>query len=153
MKFNQRGQSALEYLMTYGWALVVIVVVVAALVLLVGPQNTGDTCSVSGSGITVSNQNLTAAAGWELRVTNATGRAMTATADVSTTWDDATVVANADGFTDTTTYTAGQAMTVTDDPALALTTDKRYNTVFTFAWDDPDGFARTATVNCAGTAD
>lgn len=28
---NNKGQSALEYLMTYGWALVVIVIVVAAL--------------------------------------------------------------------------------------------------------------------------
>jgi hypothetical protein len=28
---NKKGQSALEYLMTYGWALVVIVIVIAAL--------------------------------------------------------------------------------------------------------------------------
>ena len=42
---NQRGQSALEYLMTYGWALVVIVVAVAALVILVNPSDIrGTTC-------------------------------------------------------------------------------------------------------------
>ncbi|MFH0714508.1 MAG: hypothetical protein V1847_01655 [Candidatus Diapherotrites archaeon] len=29
--FDKKGQSALEYLMTYGWALVVIVIVIAAL--------------------------------------------------------------------------------------------------------------------------
>ncbi|MBI5884854.1 hypothetical protein HZB89_02020 [archaeon] len=31
---NSKGQSALEYLMTYGWALVVMVIVIAALVAL-----------------------------------------------------------------------------------------------------------------------
>ena len=31
---NKKGQSALEYLMTYGWALVIMIVVVAALVAL-----------------------------------------------------------------------------------------------------------------------
>ena len=42
---EHKGQSALEYLMTYGWALVVIVIAVAALVILINPsQLQGNRC-------------------------------------------------------------------------------------------------------------
>lgn len=36
---NSRGQSALEYLMTYGWALIVIAIVVGFLIMLVIPNS------------------------------------------------------------------------------------------------------------------
>ncbi len=41
--FGRKGQSALEYLMTYGWALVVIVIVIAALFAfgIFAPPSTG----------------------------------------------------------------------------------------------------------------
>ena len=74
---NHRGQSALEYLMTYGWALVVIVIVVAALVLLVGnPGQGSDVCSGPGSAFNIVNQNLDTD-GWELVVSNISGRSLT----------------------------------------------------------------------------
>ena len=41
---NNKGQSALEYLMTYGWALVVIVIVIAALFAF-GVFNTPKNCT------------------------------------------------------------------------------------------------------------
>lgn len=44
---NDKGQSALEYLMTYGWALVVIVIVIGALALLL-PDMTGATETCTG---------------------------------------------------------------------------------------------------------
>ncbi|MDO8647389.1 MAG: hypothetical protein Q7R70_03165 [Candidatus Diapherotrites archaeon] len=44
---NSKGQSALEYLMTYGWALVVIVIVVAALFAF-GVFNTPANCTQFG---------------------------------------------------------------------------------------------------------
>ncbi len=47
--FSKKGQSALEYLMTYGWALIVIVIVIGALMLLVGdPSSGGVSCSPTG---------------------------------------------------------------------------------------------------------
>ncbi len=37
---NRKGQAAMEYLMTYGWALLVIVIVISVLLLLnIGPQS------------------------------------------------------------------------------------------------------------------
>ncbi|MCX8158404.1 MAG: hypothetical protein N3D73_01940 [Candidatus Diapherotrites archaeon] len=53
-----KGQSALEYLMTYGWALIVIVVIIAALFLLIGNPTSGtSTCTVGGK-LQYSTQNL-----------------------------------------------------------------------------------------------
>src|SRR3989344_1189359 len=55
---KKKGQSALEYLMTYGWALVVIVIVIAALVFLIQPSQVGgNTCSAT-SGILITNHQL-----------------------------------------------------------------------------------------------
>ena len=46
MFINSRGQSGLEYLMTYGWSLIVIVAIIAALVLLLNPPiEKGITCN------------------------------------------------------------------------------------------------------------
>ncbi len=36
MKNNKKGQAAMEYLMTYGWALLVIVIVLALLLIILG---------------------------------------------------------------------------------------------------------------------
>ena len=44
---DKKGQSALEYLMTYGWALVVIVIVIAALFAF-GVFNTPKNCTPTG---------------------------------------------------------------------------------------------------------
>jgi hypothetical protein len=50
--FNSKGQSALEYLMTYGWALVVIVIVIAALFAF-GVFNTPKQCTQTGGQLLV----------------------------------------------------------------------------------------------------
>ena len=47
---DKKGQSALEYLMTYGWALVVIVIVIAALFAF-GVFNTPKQCTATGGKI------------------------------------------------------------------------------------------------------
>ena len=49
---SAKGQSALEYLMTYGWALVVIVIVIAALFAF-GVFSTPQTCSQTGGSMLV----------------------------------------------------------------------------------------------------
>ncbi len=146
MKINQRGQSALEYLMTYGWALVVIVVVVAALVLLVGnPAGAGDTCSGPGAGLNITNQNLTAT-GWELVLSNITSRALTAVTPtaVSTpvpgTLPTYAVFTLASGATYTLAPTAG-----------AYDLGTKYRTDFTVTYNDGD-FVRTVNFSCNGTA-
>ncbi|PIT85057.1 hypothetical protein COU37_00890 [Candidatus Micrarchaeota archaeon CG10_big_fil_rev_8_21_14_0_10_45_29] len=51
------GQSAMEFLLTYGWALLVIAIVVAALMVIV-PLQSPDTCTFSTSYISCSEHRL-----------------------------------------------------------------------------------------------
>jgi hypothetical protein len=80
---NKRGQAALEYLMTYGWALIVIAIVVGVLVFIVVSPTTEIKCNTSDpSKILVKAFQIknTAAAGatiGTIRLTNITGGNMT----------------------------------------------------------------------------
>jgi hypothetical protein len=72
---NNKGQSALEYLMTYGWALVVIVIVVAALFAF-GVFNTPANCTQFAGRILLKDYSITAA-GITLAIQNGSAGAMT----------------------------------------------------------------------------
>ncbi|VVB66360.1 Uncharacterised protein [Candidatus Gugararchaeum adminiculabundum] len=58
---RKKGQAAMEYLMTYGWAILVIIIILAALLYLgiLGPQ-TIKSCTFSGSEIFCNTAKLTA---------------------------------------------------------------------------------------------
>lgn len=56
---NKKAQSAMEYLMTYGWALLVIVIIVAVL-LFINPFGSTDTCIFESSSFHCSGQRLLA---------------------------------------------------------------------------------------------
>jgi len=69
---DQKAQSALEYLMTYGWALIVIAIVIGVLIFVTSSATGGVTCQSQSSGIIVSEQSVTqSTVGLTLR--NATG--------------------------------------------------------------------------------
>ncbi|MBI4209886.1 MAG: hypothetical protein HY544_00040 [Candidatus Diapherotrites archaeon] len=55
---DRKGQSALEYLMTYGWALIVIVVVIAALYFII--PKTQAQCSLTSGNLTLDSYTLSA---------------------------------------------------------------------------------------------
>ena len=74
--FRNKGQSAMEYLMTYGWALIVIVIVVGALVFLINPSQVGASGCTGFDKLPISNNSLTTA-GLKLELVNQTGRALT----------------------------------------------------------------------------
>ena len=67
-----KGQAAMEYLMTYGWALLVIVIVIASLV-FVNPFAAPDTCIFSTTHLSCSNQRLIS----EDSSTSSSGNALT----------------------------------------------------------------------------
>jgi len=56
---DKKGQSALEYLMTYGWALVVIVIVIAALFAF-GVFNTPKQCTSTGGKLFIKDYDFNA---------------------------------------------------------------------------------------------
>ncbi len=46
-----KGQAAIEYLMTYGWAILVITIVVAILYMVIAPQLSMNYCSFDNAGL------------------------------------------------------------------------------------------------------
>jgi len=148
---NQKAQSALEYLMTYGWALVVIVIVVAALVLLIGsPGAANDTCSGAASKLVISNQDL-GVNGWQLVIKNISGRPMS-NIDINAVSDVNAGGANAN--TDTAysiagTISPGASATIGPASFGQFISGTRYRTDFNFAFSDGD-LQRTTYFSCVG---
>ncbi len=83
---NNKGQSALEYLMTYGWALVVIVIVIAALFAF-GVFNTPKNCTQTGGQMLIKNYDFNSGL-IQLQITNGTPNTVEITGFDSTTGID-----------------------------------------------------------------
>ena len=66
-KGNKRGQAAMEFLMTYGWAILVVLVVIGALVYFMGPNIINsmipDKCLTGDSGLVCQGAVITAGTG------------------------------------------------------------------------------------------
>lgn len=79
--FDNKAQSALEYLMTYGWALIVIAIVIGVLIFVTSGATGGVTCQSQSSGIQVTEWSVKAGtSGVGLTLRNATGGAITSVA-------------------------------------------------------------------------
>ncbi len=154
MKLGVRGQSALEYLMTYGWALVVIVIAVAALVILINPSNIqGNTCDTN-LGPFVISQSKIAAGSWQLVLVNQTGQGVgvmdfnaygtSAGAAYGTLGTQIVVTESA------ATMNAGETKTFTLTPATPLTTGS-YNINIPLSYNAGNLTGLTASAGCRGT--
>ncbi|MEW6295543.1 MAG: hypothetical protein AB1467_04590 [Candidatus Diapherotrites archaeon] len=146
--FNKKGQSALEYLMTYGWALVVIVVVIAVLYILVGTP-TANSCGNFGTDIPVINHKVGTT---DMNIVFSNGTAGTMNS-YSLTLDSGTVGSNS------YTSVAGTCSPATNLPAasqarcsvvLTGTANDSYRLNFSVAYTDKDGFSRSKTTTCTG---
>jgi hypothetical protein len=148
---HKKGQSALEYLMTYGCALVVIVVVIAALVVLVGNPGGSDTCNAPGSTFSVSNQDMNTT-GWTLKVSNLTGRTLNSVTAIKVFWSPSDVNSNPSKVIVPSIVNTGQEFTLAIGlDAGTMTPGKKYQSIMTLQYNDGD-FTRTADVTCNGTA-
>ena len=148
---DRRAQSALEYLMTYGWALVVIVIVIAALVFLIQPSQVGgNTCSTT-SGILITNHQLLGSNdNLSLILSNQTAASLTGV-DINVTGTiGGNTVTDSNTLTSlgTTATTTIIDFTGTQDVAAGST----YSLQVTFNYNDRDGLARSVTSTCNGTA-
>lgn len=95
---DRKAQSALEYLMTYGWALVVIAIIIAALVFLLGQSSTAQNCTMSpaAGGIGYVDHTVDADGNLTIRLRNDTGKTIqdvnaTFTGDFDTAADQTAV--------------------------------------------------------------
>lgn len=77
-KLGKRAQAGTEYLMTYGWALIVIAIVIGILILVTSGATGGVTCQSQSIGIQVTEWAVKAGnAGVGVTLRNATGGEIT----------------------------------------------------------------------------
>jgi len=147
--FGNKGQSALEYLMTYGWALIVIVIAIAALVFLINPTQIGaEGCTGAGK-LPIKTQNLTGpdtGDTFTIVLTNMTGQNLTnftvsSTGNLVDSNNIGSVVANEEVKFDSIL-----------DAGDSFTANGAYTVNFTFAYTDGDGFSKSSTASCKGTS-
>jgi len=151
---NSKGQAALEYLMTYGWALIVIAIVVGVLVFIVSSPAGNVVCNsndpakimVKASQIPGSFQsNATDIA--TIKITNLTGGNISS-ASCTATGAFLSPVAVADGCT--TDLTSGGEWTFSLN-ARADTTGSPFGvSTILISYVDYATLSRTATITCSG---
>ncbi|MCR4334938.1 MAG: hypothetical protein NUV57_00175 [archaeon] len=154
---EQKGQSALEYLMTYGWALIVIVIVIAALVFLIQPSQVGgNTCSTT-SGILITNHQLLASTDdLSLILSNQTAASLT-NVDINVTGTiggvsitDSNILTSL-GTIQTTSIVDLSNLNIDAGPVFDVTPGSTYSLQVTFNYNDRDALSRTVTSTCNGT--
>ncbi|MCX6802344.1 MAG: hypothetical protein NT067_04495, partial [Candidatus Diapherotrites archaeon] len=74
---NRKAQSALEYLMTYGWALIVIAIVIGILWYVTSSATGGVTCQSRSNNFAIKGQAVSATDGVRLTLQNGTGQIVT----------------------------------------------------------------------------
>ncbi len=114
---NNKGQSALEYLMTYGWAVIAILVVIGLLYWLTSQQSsTQAQCGTGFPNIPITGNTLTAT-GLQLELSNGTGKSLT-TVVVNGTFTQGATIKYASSAS--TSLASGTKGTVAINPAGGL---------------------------------
>lgn len=147
---NNRGQAALEYLMTYGWALIVIAIVVGVLVFIVSSPagnivcNSDDPAKVMVKASKIETTAAAAATLGDIKITNLTGGDMTS---VLCTGDGLAFEGAVTGCS--TTVTSGAEITL--QPTGGTTSTTPYSTaVIKMKYTDYASLDRNATITCSG---
>ena len=165
MNFN--GQAALEYLMTYGWALIIIATVVGVLTFLVSSPTSKVTCTSSDpSDILMKSSNIpalpaagTPAATAVIAVQNATGGQIssisTGVGSVSTgtfaavaRWSTSSTLPGADQ--NLASVVSGGSVYIFPKYSSDLAVGSSVLGSFDMNYRDPFGYVRKATITCQG---
>ncbi len=146
---NSKGQAALEYLMTYGWALVIIVIVAGILFLLVSSPSAGVKCQSSDpTKFPVIRYNVATTGTNEVVISNGAGGSITTTANTAA----GGLAVGTEVFTpDTDTVVGGG--TVTLNAFTAPTAGDAFSGTAAITYTDPNGYTgKSVTITCQGTA-
>jgi len=146
---GKRGQAAMEFLMTYGWAILVVLIAIGALAYfgVLNPDRfLPEKCLIaSGSGLFCDDYNAVAGSGITLRIHNILTEGVTIT---GVTVTDTSI---------TCTWTGSTAITA-DDTAdflaacIGLTAGQKVKGDITVEYSKAGGLARSTTGNVVTTA-
>ena len=148
--FDNKAQSALEYLMTYGWALIVNAIVIGVLIFVTSGATGGVKCQSQSTAIQVTEWAVKSGAGDNngvgLTLRNATGGTITPKGALGS-----------NGFTDTnnTALAASVAKNLTFTVTGVngpITSSTLSNATVTVNYVTQGGLAASATIVCNGTA-
>ncbi len=136
---DKRGQSALEYLMTYGWALIVIAIVVGVLVYIMGSSTGATKCTSDTTEIIVKDQ-VASETGVQIVIQNATGTTIT---------PDVEVLGGifSGSPTGSGKMTSGSENTIT----LPGTLEGSFNGTYGFTYTSVGGLIKDANITCTGS--
>ena len=151
---NSRGQAALEYLMTYGWALIVIAIVVGVLVFIVATPTGSVACNSNQPGkVNVVSNNLGTTTGiGTIAITNLTGGAMTSVSVIPTgLFAGATYKIDLNATDWALPTGAGLGI---GDHTLEISAVATTGTTGTFpiGYTDPAGLTQSVTITCQNLA-
>ncbi len=149
---NQKAQSALEYLMTYGWALIVIIIVVAALFAF-GIFNPPAAARCAGMDKLLYKDHAVSAAGTAISL--AFGNGAGSTIDVTAVAFAGDFAGGADASTISNIGSGADfAVNNTDggDTAFTAAVTGTYNGTITITYDTDSGITHIETATCTGTA-
>ncbi len=147
--FDKRGQSALEYLMTYGWALVVIVIVVAALFAF-GIFNPPAAARCAGLDKLLYKDHAVDAVG--TGITLAMGNGAGSTIDVTSVAYGGDFVGGVDTDTPINNIGSGADFTLNNETVFTAAVTGTYNGTITITYDTDSGITHIETATCTGTA-
>jgi len=143
----KKGQAALDFLMTYGWA-IALVVIIAAVLFAMGVFDTSNfigSKAAGFSGVAVSSWNLNSAGGMQIKVSNQVGKKIeiqNITAKVGTLESNNTTKHN---------LTTGEATTFDFSGFGAANVGNSYTSVVTIIYKELDsGFLYTTTGTLTG---
>ncbi len=159
--FDNKAQSALEYLMTYGWALIVIAIVIGVLIFVTGGATGGVQCQSSSTGFVVKEAPIaTGAGGVKLSVQNTTGGSI-AVNSISTDGTVFTGSATAANLSSkiTTDYNSVTGLLVKNGTVLIqggtlagpATAGTFQNGSITIDYNTQGGLTSTAKISCSGS--
>ncbi len=146
---NSRGQAALEYLMTYGWALVIIVVVAGILFFIMSSPAGGVSCTSSDpTKMPIQSSNVGKTAPQSIKIINGTG------GNIATM-----TFAGAGSFAEDVPTNPGTQNSMQSGAVLELrptcdtcSTDALASgTKITVAYNDQFGYNKQAIMTCQGT--
>ncbi|MFH1239808.1 MAG: hypothetical protein V1672_01200 [Candidatus Diapherotrites archaeon] len=144
---ERKGQSALEYLMTYGWALIVIAIVIGVLVFIMSTTTAGSNCTSDNTQIIYVDHAVDASGGIDLKVQNGAGQTISITA-----------ITMQNGFTGTPTaptlpasVVSGAETTIESPTGVGTGSTYRGEVALTYI-RGTGGITHNATLTCTGTA-
>ncbi|MFA6065518.1 MAG: hypothetical protein WCW44_00815 [archaeon] len=146
--FDNKAQSALEYLMTYGWALIVIAIVIGVLIFVTGSATGGVTCQSQSTNMVLKESSVSAANGVGITLMNATGGDITAIAASSTAFGGTAVIKTGSPLVVGTAAVKNTTFTVT---GLTVAAGNLSNGKIDVNYTTAGGLPATAVINCSGT--